>query len=119
MDINQKADDVIEVSTSGINSPSFQKRQIQSTVAVQSGETIVLGGLISETDTFNQNGIPLLHKLPWIGALFGETVKKNNKTELVVLITPRVIKTRQSARLITLEFKRKLSGIYQELKNID
>ena len=114
MEIEQKADDVIEVSTSGINSPSFQQRQIQSTVAVQSGETIVLGGLINETDTFNQNGIPLLHKLPWIGPLFGETDKKNNKTELVVLITPRVIKTRQSARLITNEFKRKLSGIYQE-----
>jgi len=114
MEIDQKADDVLDTSTSGIDSPSFQQRQIQSTVAVQSGETIVLGGLISENDTFNQNGIPLLHKLPWIGPLFGETDKKNNKTELVVLLTPRVVGTRQDARFITNEFKRKLSGIYEE-----
>jgi len=114
MEIDQKADDVIETTTEGIKSPSFQQRQITSKVAVQSGETIVLGGLISETDTFNKNGIPWLHKLPLIGPLFGETDKKNNKTELVVLITPRVVKTRQDARLITNEFKRKLSGIYEE-----
>ncbi|NOQ77419.1 MAG: type II secretion system protein GspD, partial [Methylococcaceae bacterium] len=114
MEIDQKADDVIDTSTAGINSPSFQQRQITSTIAVQSGETIVLGGLISETDTFNKSGIPWLHKLPLIGPLFGETDKKNNKTELVVLITPRVVKTRQDARLITNEFKRKLSGIYEE-----
>jgi len=114
MNIDQKADDVIETSTEGINSPSFQQRQIKSTVAVQSGETIVLGGLISEVDTFNKNGIPILHQLPWIGPLFGETDKKNNKTELVVLITPRVVGSRQDARLITNEFKRKLSGIYEE-----
>jgi general secretion pathway protein D len=114
MEIDQKADDVLVTTTEGINSPSFQQRQIKSTIAVQSGETIVLGGLISETDTYNKQGIPFLHKLPLIGPLFGETVKKNDKTELVVLITPRVVSTRQDARLITNEFKRKLSGIYQE-----
>lgn len=83
-------------------------------MAIQNGETIVLGGLISEIDSFNKGGIPLLHKLPLIGSLFGQTDKKNNKTELVVLITPRVVKTRQDARLITNEFQRKLSGIYEE-----
>lgn len=119
MEIDQKADDILETSTVGINSPSFQQRQIQSKVAVQSGETIVLGGLISGNDTYNKTGIPWLHKVPLIGPLFGSTVKKNNKTELVVLITPRVINSRQDARLVTDEFKRKLSGIYEETIEIN
>ncbi len=114
MEIDQKADDVLDQSVLGIRSPSFQQRQIQSTVAVQSGETVVLGGLIDEKDEFNKSGIPILHELPLIGPLFGSTTKNKNKTELVVLITPRVVATKQDGRLVTDEFKRKLTGIYEE-----
>ena len=118
MDIEQSVENVvtglITGSGSTIDSPTISTREINSSVAVQSGETIVLGGLIQEQDTFNKGGIPILHELPWIGPLFGTTEKKKKKTELVVLITPRVISTRKDARLITREFKRKLSGIYEE-----
>ncbi|MFW5443018.1 MAG: hypothetical protein ACKE51_01755, partial [Methylococcaceae bacterium] len=54
------------------------------------------------------------HELPVIGALFGNTTKDKRKTELVLLITPRVVKSRQDAKLVTNEFQRKLSGIYEE-----
>ncbi len=114
MEIDQKADDVLSTTTNGINSPSFQQRQIKSSVAVQSGQTIVLGGLISEKNTHDKNGVPLLYKLPLVGALFGETTKNKERTELVILITPRVVRDRQNARLITNEFQRKLTGIYTE-----
>ncbi len=114
MEIDQKADDVLSTTTNGINSPSFQQRQIKSSVAVQSGQTIVLGGLISEKNTHDKNGVPWLFKLPLIGALFGETTKNKERTELVILITPRVVRDRQNARLITNEFQRKLTGIYTE-----
>jgi general secretion pathway protein D len=73
----------------------------------------VLGGLIDENDTYNQDGIPFLYKLPLIGPLFGGTTKEKLKTELVVLITPRVVTSRQDGRLITDEFRRKLTGIYE------
>lgn len=114
MDIEQSVEDAQETKTSGIDSPSIQTREITSSVAVQSGETIVLGGLIKDDGTDNQAGIPFLHRLPLIGPLFGNTTKRKNKTELVVLITPRVVGTRQDARLITDEFKRKLTGIYED-----
>ncbi len=114
MEIDQSVENVAETTVSGIDSPTIATREITSSVAVQSGETIVLGGLIKNDDTFNQGGIPVLHTLPLIGPLFGSTTKNNVKTELVVLITPRVIKSRQDARLIADEFKRKLSGIYTE-----
>ncbi|MDO9422771.1 MAG: type II secretion system secretin GspD [Methylobacter sp.] len=114
MDIEQSVENAQTTKTSGIDSPSIQTREINSSVAVQSGETIVLGGLIKDDDTDNKAGIPFLHELPVIGALFGNTTKNKIKTELVVLITPRVVGTLQDARLITDEFKRKLTGIYED-----
>ncbi|MCQ8179994.1 type II secretion system secretin GspD [Methylomonas sp. SURF-1] len=113
MDILQSVNQAIKTTTSDtIDSPTIQKREIESSVAVQSGETIVLGGLIKENNDYLRDGVPLLHEIPLIGPLFGGTTRNKDKTELVVLLTPRVMKSRQDAQDITLEFKRKLSGIY-------
>jgi len=70
--------------------------------------------LIKDGNEDVKSGIPFLHELPLIGPLFGSTSKNKTKTELVVLITPRVVGTQQDARLITDEFKRKLTGIYED-----
>ncbi len=117
MEIEQSVENVNndDVAGSNIDSPTISTREISSSVAVQSGETIVLGGLIKNDDTYNKGGIPVLHKLPVIGPIFGNTKKNNLKTELVVLITPRVVNSKKDARLVTNEFKRKLSGIYEEV----
>ncbi|MFZ2171422.1 MAG: type II secretion system secretin GspD, partial [Methylococcaceae bacterium] len=96
-------------------SPTIDKKEIESSVAVLDGETIALGGLIDEQNTENKNGIPWLYQLPLIGPLFGSTTYEKNKNELVVLITPRVVKSKQDSRLVTNEFKRKLTGIYQDV----
>ncbi len=113
MDILQSVNNVKSTKSSSIDSPTISKREIESSVAVQSGETIVLGGLIREESTFNQSGVPVLHQIPIIGPLFGSTDRSKNKTELVVLITPRVVNSRQDAQSITDEFRRKLSSIYE------
>ncbi|WAK02688.1 type II secretion system secretin GspD [Methylobacter sp. YRD-M1] len=113
MDIEQSVERPQQTTASNIDSPTIQTREITSNVAVHSGETVVLGGLIDENDTYNQDGIPFLYKLPLIGPLFGGTTKEKVKTELVVLITPRVVTSRQDGRLITDEFRRKLTGIYE------
>jgi general secretion pathway protein D len=95
-------------------SPTISKKEIASSVAVADGETIVLGGLISDTVTDNKNGVPFFYQLPIIGSLFGATSKNDTKTELVILITPRVVKSKQDSRVISNEFKRKLTNIYKE-----
>ncbi|CAA9892163.1 General secretion pathway protein D [Candidatus Methylobacter favarea] len=95
-------------------SPTIAKKEIESFIAVNDGETIVLGGLIDDTNNAVKSGIPFLHELPWIGPLFGNTTFTRTKRELVILITPRVVKSKQDSRLISDEFKRKLTGIYQE-----
>jgi general secretion pathway protein D len=94
-------------------SPTINKKEIESSVAVHDGETIVLGGLISDQVNNNNSGIPWVKDLPLLGSLFGETKKDNIKKELVILITPRVVTSKQDSRVISNEFKRKLTGIYQ------
>lgn len=115
MEIEQSIEDFIEGTADTNGNPNISTREITSSVAIQSGETIVLGGLIKEKNDQGRAGVPILHELPLIGPLFGSTNKKNDKTELVVLITPRVVTTKQDARLVTNEFKRKLTGIYEEI----
>lgn len=112
MEIKQTVSDPKKTTVSGIDSATISKKEIESSVAVQDGETIVLGGLIKEDNTYNQSGIPFLHTLPWVGPLFGSTENNKDKTELVVLITPRVVKSKHDSRLISTEFRRKLTGIY-------
>lgn len=120
MDILQSVNQAITTTTStNIDSPTIQKREIESSVAVQSGETIVLGGLIKENNDYLRDGVPVLHEIPLIGPLFGGTTRNKDKTELVVLLTPRVMKSRQDALDVTEEFKRKLSGIYDPSLTVD
>ncbi|MGD0961627.1 MAG: secretin N-terminal domain-containing protein, partial [Methylomonas sp.] len=115
MDLMQSVNTPGSNTTSSINSPSISKRQLQTSVAIQSGETVVLGGMIQETDTNNTNGVPWLHEIPYLGSLFGGTDREKQKTELVVLLTPRVMKSRQDAQDVTEEFKRKLTGLYDDM----
>jgi general secretion pathway protein D len=114
MEIEQSVERPVQTESSDIDSPTIQTREITSSVAVLSGETIVLGGLIDSNKAKSKGGIPFLHELPLIGPLFGSTSDSDIRTELVVLITPRVIQSKQDARLIANEFKRKLTGIYEE-----
>lgn len=115
MDVEQQVDDVSSTQSSNIDSPTIQQRKIQSSVAVQSGETIVLGGLIREVGDNTSSGIPVLHKIPVFGALFGQKSSGLRRTELLVLLTPRVAHTQNDAKRLTEEFRRKL-GALEEMK---
>ena len=92
MQLNQSVTDVgpIDAAT---GQRSFLQRQIGSKVAVRSGETIVLGGLIRDNSTVGRSGIPFLSDLPVVGNLFGTSSKNTARTELLIMITPRVVRT--------------------------
>lgn len=111
MQIRQEVSNAVSTTTSEIDAPTIQQRQIESVVAINSGETIILGGLIQSTETNSEGGIPVLHKIPLIGNLFGQTRDEARRTELLVILTPRVVRNRDDARGITEEFRRKLEGI--------
>ncbi len=95
MDIQQDITDVGEVD-SATGSRSFLQRNIKSNIAVQSGETIVLGGLIRDNHTAGKTGVPVLKNLPVVGDLFSGSSKSGKRTELLVLITPTAIRDQQA-----------------------
>ncbi|MBZ0104738.1 MAG: type II secretion system secretin GspD [Sulfuricella denitrificans] len=111
MEVSQEVSNASKTTTSGIDSPTISKRTAQSTVTIQSGETMVLGGLIKEEKNNGTEGVPLLSEIPVLGGLFGTQSKKNNRTELVILITPRVANNSQQSREITDEIRRRISGM--------
>jgi general secretion pathway protein D len=108
MDISQEVSDVSTTTTSGLDSPTISQRKFSSSVAVRSGETIALGGLIKDSITGTRNGLPFLSSIPIIGPIFGSTDDQSARTELIVLITPRVVRDLQNARDVTDEFRRKV-----------
>lgn len=108
LDINQEVSTASSTTTSGLNSPTISKRSAKTMVTVQSGETMVLGGLISENSSVGSSGLPFLSTIPIVGGLFGTQSRNNTKTELVVLITPRVANNVGQAKMVSDEFRKKL-----------
>lgn len=99
-----------EVSSRGAaggvgGNPIVNTRHISTEVAVQSGQTIILGGLISETTTDERDGVPFLQRIPGLGAMFRSTVKGVQRTETVVLITPTVVDSTDRLREVSDEFR--------------
>ena len=89
LDVLQTVTDVGQIDVTG--NRRFLERSIESRVAVRSGESVVLGGLIRENAANNENGVPWFHKAPIIGPLFGTTEKTRDRTELLVILTPRAL----------------------------
>lgn len=83
----------------------FNNRSIESRVAVRSGDSVVLGGLIKENASENENGVPWLHKAPIIGPLFGSTEKVRDRTELLVIITPQALYNDTEVRQVSDEMR--------------
>ena len=111
MQVSQAVTDVGPVDTA-TSQRSFLQRQFSSKVAVRSGEALVLGGLIRDNTTSGKTGVPLLQDLPIIGNLFGSTAENTNRTELLVIITPRVVRTQQDLQQIGQELKDRMKALY-------
>jgi general secretion pathway protein D len=111
MDIEEETSDVVPTTTSRIDSPTIRQRRVASTVAVRSGQTVVLGGLIQDGVDADSTGIPVLHSLPIVGPLFGVKNHTSRRTELLIVITPRVIRSPDQARVATEELRQRLRGL--------
>lgn len=112
LDVAQEVSDVVPTTTSGIDSPTIQQRRISSTVAVRDGETIALGGLIRDSRGRTRSGVPGLQRLPGIGALFRSTTLTDRRTELIVLITPRVLRSSQETQFVMDELRDQFRALH-------
>ena len=90
---------------------TIQQREIATQVGVQSGQTVLLGGLIRQDEGNSDTGIPGLNRIPLVGRLFGTTDRHRNRSELIVLITPRVIGSSDDAKRITDEYQAKFESL--------
>ncbi len=105
MDIKQQVSDAGVTTATDVN-PRISTRSIATQVAVQSGQTVLLGGLIKQDDAQGVSKVPFLGSVPGLGWLFGATTRTKGRTELIVLITPRVVTNNSQAREVTDEYQR-------------
>ena len=108
LDIDQQVSDVATTTSSSINSPTITQRRIVTSVVVQDGETIALGGLILDNQTLDKNGVQVLQDIPILGNLFRTTTRKNARTELLVLLSPKIIRNAKEAHDMTDELRERM-----------
>jgi len=109
LDIAQEVSDLSRRAVEGIRSPIISTRRVATSIAVQDGQVVTLGGLFRDSNSFGKNGLPILSRIPILGGLlFGNQGKTQNRTELIILIKPHVLRTADDAREVTEELRAKL-----------
>lgn len=109
LDIEQEVSSVVKTTTSNIDSPTIQQRRVKTTVVVSDGEVLALGGMIQDSASKSSNQLPILGDIPGLGAAFSNRKDSVQKTELVILITPKVVRDGTESRLVTEEYRRKMN----------
>jgi general secretion pathway protein D len=108
LDISQEVSDVASLTTGNIDSPTFTQRLIRTRVAVQDGQTVGMAGLIRDNDSQINSGIPFIKDVPVLGTLFSNQNNSRTRTELLVLITPHVVRDQRDARALTDDLRNQL-----------
>lgn len=100
LDVTQEVSEVAQTTSSGIDSPTIQRRKIHSVVATRDGFTVALGGLIRENGSRGNSGVPLLKDVPVVGNLFKNNTFETRRTELVVLLVPHVMRNQTETQAV-------------------
>jgi general secretion pathway protein D len=106
-------------SAGDIQSPTFTTRKAETSVVVHSGETLIIGGIIAESTTDNREGVPYLMDIPVLGPLFRGTDTTRRRVELIILITPFVVRDRDEARTVTEDFRRRVDGVLKDVEVLE
>lgn len=106
-------------TTSDIVAPVIGKSSVTSTIVVQDGETIALGGFIRESREFGRSRVPIIGRIPVVGALFGNTRTVESRSELIILITPHVLRDFDDAAVATEELRSRLADLQEVLETDD
>jgi general secretion pathway protein D len=109
LELTQEVSTYSTVQLSGQDEIILNKTEASTNLVVQDGQTIIIGGLIREDNSKARSGIPFIYKIPVLGYLFGNTDNEDSRTELVILLTPYVVKNQQDAKSITNKFSDKVT----------
>jgi len=110
LDIEQEISSVADNANATTLTPTVSQRKVKSSIAVASGQTVLLAGLISETQNHGRSGIPGLDQVPGLGAVFSSTTGTAQRTELIIFIRPQIIRGGVDARRIAEELRAKMKG---------
>jgi general secretion pathway protein D len=110
LDIEQEISNVSPTSAANSLTPTVSQRKVKSSIAVQSGQTVLLAGLISDTENITRPGIPLLDELPGLGQIFAHKDKTVGRTELIIFIRPQIIRDAVDANVVAEELRSKMNG---------
>ncbi|KJC43922.1 hypothetical protein UB31_22260 [Bradyrhizobium sp. LTSP849] len=116
MDIAQEVSQSVPTTTSTLNSPTIQQRRVATSVVVEDGQTVAIGGLIKDSRARDRTGLPWLKDVPGVGPLFGTSDDRTDRTELLVLIQPHVIRNAASAEAATDELSAKLPMLHDSFR---
>lgn len=111
LDIVQETSNVVDNASTGSLTPTISQRSLESSIAVQNGQTILLGGLIEANDRRGKTGTPVLSDVPLLGGLFGTRRNSSARTEIIVMLTPRVVRDPREVRNITEELRRRIANL--------
>ncbi len=114
MVIDQSVTSPTSTTSSTINSPSFSQRNVSTQVTVNDGDTIAIGGIIDETQSVTSSGIPVLDRIPYLGAIFGGKSYTKARTELIIFMTPHVIYDTNHMNDATEELKQKIRALKKD-----
>ena len=120
MDIQQQVSDADSSGTTDTNgNPRISTRSVSTQVAAQSGQTVLLGGLIKQDNAESVSAVPYLGRVPGLRWLFGNTSRSKDRTELIVLITPRVITSGSQARQVTDDYRQQMQLLRPEVSHVN
>jgi general secretion pathway protein D len=110
LDLEQEVSSVAPTTSSGIDSPTIRQRRVKTSVVVNNGEALALGGLMQDNKTLTRTQIPIIGDIPLIGNAFKSKDNQVTKTELIIVITPHLMLNLNEARLVTDEYRRELTS---------
>ncbi len=117
MDVTVSADEPgASVNVGGQDYPSVNRRQTKASLSIKDGNTIILGGLMRDTLTRTSTRVPLLGDLPVVGSLFKSSKSNREKSELLVFLTPHVVRTSAEAAALTDKVKEKSLEVPRSLQ---
>ena len=110
LEIEQEISNVIDNTNKASLTPSVSQRMVKSSIAVASGQTVLLAGLISDRQQISRSGIPLLDKITFLGDLFAQNQTTANRTELIIFIKPQIIQEALDAQAIAEQMREKMTN---------
>jgi general secretion pathway protein D len=113
--VTQEISSVSDKTVQGVTSPVFTKRKIETSLVVQDGHTVIFGGLIQNQHNTNESGVPGLKNLPFLGSLFRWRGSSRERKELLVAITPRVVRNLKEAEEVMRDYQERIEQLRKQL----